>query len=139
MGGRAKESERERVLRYIYEALRYCCMRPNDSFRVPLAQVLSMTSEGLTLSADIVTTGFFGNEKASVERVEIKWAGGRSVKTDDDVKEALMDMLRGCGRDAETAILLQAPAIGSIGWQIPDNLFLNEVPCDADIRDWFYR
>ena len=50
----------------------------NGSFRVPRAQVLSMTSEGLTLSADIVTTGFFGNEKASVERVDIK--GGRTLR-----------------------------------------------------------
>ena len=22
---------------------------------------------------------------------------------------------------------------------MPENLFLNEVPCDPDIRDWFYR
>jgi len=31
------------------------------------------------------------------------------------------------------------PDVGSLGWKIPDNLFLNEVPCDPDIRDWFYR
>jgi len=50
-----------------------------------------------------------------------------------------MVMLRACGRDAETAEILQLPDVGSMGWKIPDNLFLNEVPCDADIRDWFYR
>jgi len=50
-----------------------------------------------------------------------------------------MVMLRTCNRDSDTAVVLQMPQVGSIGWQIPDNLFLNEVPCDPDIRDWFYR
>ena len=36
-----------------------------------------------------------------------------------------------------TPVVLEG--MGSAGWKLPDNLFLNQIPCDVDIRDWFYR
>jgi hypothetical protein len=111
----------------------------NGSYRVPRAQVVGMTAKGLVLQASIVRTGFFGNSDETTQQVEMAWPHGRVVGSGDELREALIEMLLVCKREAETAVVLQASEVGSLGWQIPDNLFLNEIPCDPDIRDWFYR
>ena len=70
-------------------------------------QILSMTSDGLKLRATIIKTGFFGTEEESAEEVVISWPNSRKVTSDDQLKDALMVMLRACGLDAETAEIMQ--------------------------------
>jgi hypothetical protein len=42
--------------------------------RLPRAQVLALTEDGLNVRADVVKTGFFGNEQMSTEDVQIPWS-----------------------------------------------------------------
>ena len=60
----------------------------NGSFRVPRAQVLALSEDGLKVRAEIVKTGFFGNEQTSSEDVMLPWPEGAKVKSDDDLRYA---------------------------------------------------
>jgi hypothetical protein len=41
--------------------------------RLPRAQVLALSEDGLKVRADVVKTGFFGNEQMSTQDVQISW------------------------------------------------------------------
>ena len=96
-----------------------------------------MSAEGMMLAATVIRTNFFGSAAETREDVQLAWPDARSATTADELREALLAMLRGCGHESLTPVVLEG--MGSAGWKLPDNLFLNQIPCDVDIRDWFYR
>lgn len=111
----------------------------NGALVVPDAVIRSLDERGLDLEARVVETGFFGNQKEKKIHVRVDFANGAVHSHADGVKMAVIDMLRTCGLDQETASVLSMPGIGSRGWSIPEDLFLNEVPSRPPIREWFYR
>eukprot|EP00288_Rhodomonas_lens_P016385 CAMPEP_0177709156 /NCGR_PEP_ID=MMETSP0484_2-20121128/10654_1 /TAXON_ID=354590 /ORGANISM="Rhodomonas lens, Strain RHODO" /LENGTH=618 /DNA_ID=CAMNT_0019220757 /DNA_START=17 /DNA_END=1873 /DNA_ORIENTATION=+ len=111
----------------------------NGSFRIPTGTLVSIDDTGLEIECTVEQTGFFGNTKTEVETHRVAYPDGVTCTDADTFKTVIMRMLRQCNRLTETASVLDMPDVGSRGWHIPNNLFLNQVPCDPNIRDWFYR
>eukprot|EP00285_Hemiselmis_virescens_P003000 CAMPEP_0173412868 /NCGR_PEP_ID=MMETSP1356-20130122/80508_1 /TAXON_ID=77927 ORGANISM="Hemiselmis virescens, Strain PCC157" /NCGR_SAMPLE_ID=MMETSP1356 /ASSEMBLY_ACC=CAM_ASM_000847 /LENGTH=618 /DNA_ID=CAMNT_0014374811 /DNA_START=145 /DNA_END=2001 /DNA_ORIENTATION=+ len=109
----------------------------NGAYAIPEASVITIDNKGMALSLRIIETGFFGNSKESTDTIRVDFP--QPCNDADAVKGALIDMLRGCGLVRATAKVLKMDGVGSKGWSIPNNLFLNEIPCRSVIREWFYR
>ena len=68
-------------------------------------QVVAIRAQGLTLAATVIRTNFFGSAAEAREEVQLAWPDGRAATTADELREALLAMLRGCGLQSLTNVM----------------------------------
>ncbi|EKX43070.1 hypothetical protein GUITHDRAFT_110795 [Guillardia theta CCMP2712] len=110
----------------------------NGSFRIKSGRLLDITNSHMRIRSVVVRTNFFGKEAEEEQEMQVDYLDGKTCDDADSLKMRIIELLQSCDLFRSTASILSMP-VGSRGWSVPDHLFLNEIPCNTEIREWFYR
>ena len=85
----------------------------NGAYVIPDARIRAMDKRGFDLEARVVETGFFGDQKERTMDVRVDYINATECTHVDEVKVAVIAMMRACGLVKETASVLEMSGLGS--------------------------